>query len=69
MKSLKYFNNQYEKVLHSELSDEQKSREYASLMTEMEQVYNIPILKDLEWEKENKPVIAMYRKLSKSRKL
>jgi len=68
-KSLKWFNNEYEKILYSGLSEEQKSREYASLMTEMEKVYNIPILKDLTWEKENKAVIAMYRKLSMSRKL
>lgn len=68
MKDLKYFNNEYEKVLHSNLSDKQKTLKYSKLMTEMEQVYNIPILKNERWESENKAIIAMYRKLSMSRK-
>lgn len=68
-KSLKYFNDEYEKIHYSDLSDEQKGIKYAELMTEMEQLYKIPILKDEAWEQENKKIIAMYRKLSMSRAL
>lgn len=67
-KSLKWFNNEYEKVLHSVLSDKDKDMQYAALMSEMEQAFNIPMLKNEAWEKENKAVIALYRKISMSRK-
>lgn len=66
-KTLKYFNNEYEKILHSKLSNEQKTLKYSQLMTELEQYYDIPILKDEAWERKNRKVIAMYRKLSMSR--
>ncbi|MGJ9460699.1 hypothetical protein [Oceanobacillus sp. CF4.6] len=67
--TLAWFNNEYEKVLHSGLSDSQKSKEYANLMTEMEYKFKVPMLKDPEWEKENRSVIALYRKISNSRDL
>lgn len=66
---LAWFNNEYEKVLYSGLSDSQKSVEYGNLMTEMEHEFKIPMLRDQEWEKENRSVIALYRKISKSRDL
>jgi len=68
-KGLHYFNNEYENILHSELTEDSKALKYSHLMTEMEQVYKIPIIKDKLWEKENKAVIAMYRKISMSRNI
>ncbi len=68
-RTLAWFNNEYEKVFYSGLSDEQKSVEYGSLMTEMENEFKIPTLRNQEWEKENRSVIALYRKISKSRDL
>lgn len=67
--SLNLLNKEYEHILHSNLSDKQKTKEYAALMADMERIYNIPMLQKKEWEQENKSVIALYRKISMSRKL
>jgi hypothetical protein len=67
---LSELNKEYEDVLHaSTISKHEKSRRFAELMTEMEKDYDIPLLTSNEWEKENKAVIALYRKLSNSRYL
>jgi len=58
---------EYEEILQSDDTNEVKAMKLANLMTVMEGVYKIPMLKNAEWEKENKAVIAMYRKLSRSR--
>lgn len=68
-KTLSWFNNEYEKIFYSGLSDEQKDVEYKSLMSEMEYEFKIPMLRDEQWEKENRAVIALYHKISKSRDL
>jgi len=68
-KTLNWFNNEYEKILYSDLSDEQKDVEYKSLMSEMEYEFKVPVLRDELWEKDNRAVIALYRKIAKSRKL
>jgi hypothetical protein len=68
-KTLFLFNQEYEKILHDELSEDQKSRKYANLMTEMEREFKIPMLRNEEWEKENRKIIALYRKISMSRDL
>lgn len=60
---------EYEAILHSDLSDHCKSIKFANLMTVMEGVYKVPMLKNVEWEKGNKAVIVMYRKLSRSRSI
>lgn len=67
--TLQIINEKYERILHSEMSNRQKSREYAKLMTEMEKEFNIPVLKNEEWERENKAVVTLYRKISISRAL
>lgn len=41
----------------------------SGLMTEMEREYRIPPLQAPEWEKQNRKVIALYRKISMSRNL
>ncbi|SET48751.1 hypothetical protein SAMN05421676_10573 [Salinibacillus kushneri] len=66
-KLLGWFNHEYEKVLHSGLSNNEKDKQYSDLMTEMEHAFKIPMLGNQEWEKENRKVIALYRKISKSR--
>ncbi len=38
-------------------------------MTDMEGYFSIPMLKNEEWERENRKVMALYRKLSRSRAL
>lgn len=64
---LHYFNQIYENIMHSDASQEEKDRQLARLMTELEKVFNIPVLRDPEWEKENKAVVALYKKVSMSR--
>lgn len=68
-KTLAWFNSEYEKMLHCELSDNEKSVRYGNLMTDMEREYKIPMLRDKEWESKNRSVIALYRKISNSRNL
>jgi len=68
-KTLIDFNTAYEGILHSNLSSRDKTLKYSELMTEMEQVFNIPIVKDDEYEQANRAVIALYRKISMSRSL
>jgi len=69
MKSLKDFHTKYEAIHQSNLTDDQKGRKYADLMTEMEQVYKIPMIRNEAWEQENRKVIALYRKISMSRNI
>lgn len=69
MRTLKEINADYEKVLHSNLSNREKTTKYVELMNELERTYKIPVLKDETYERENKKVIALYRKISMSREL
>lgn len=69
IKSLFEINKEYENIHFSQLSEHQKTTKFSQLMTEMEQMYKVPILKDEYWEKENRSIIAMYRKISLSRTL
>lgn len=67
MKTLSQINDQYEEILHSDLTDDQKNIKFGLLMTEMERIYRIPVLRSADWEQRNKAVIALYRKISLSR--
>lgn len=69
MKNLKEFDNCYESLINSNKSNNEKSHKISELMTEMEKEFEIPILKNHEWEEENKAVTALYRKMSISRDL
>lgn len=69
MRTLKEINADYEKVLQSDLSSREKTKKYVELMNELEQTYKIPALKDETYERENKKVVALYRKISMSREL
>lgn len=57
----------YETIINSNRSSAEKDKALSNLMTEMEKIYQIPLLRDLEWEAKNKEVIALYRILSQSR--
>lgn len=47
----------------------QKDVRIAELMTIMERRYNIPMLRNEQWEKDNSYVISVYRTISNMRKL
>ena len=66
---LSQFNKRYEEIIHADLPNGEKNRRLAALMTEMEREFKIPVLRNEAWEKENKAVIALYRKISMSRTL
>jgi hypothetical protein len=68
--TIKEYNERYEEILHSsDLNSKEKTMELADLMTDMEYEFKIPMLRNEEWEKDNKKVIALYRKISMSRDL
>lgn len=69
MRTLRQINAVYEYIIHSDLSDRIKALKLSKLMMEMERGYGIPMIRDRDWEKENKAVVAMYRKISRSRNL
>ncbi|MEI2357186.1 hypothetical protein [Mesobacillus zeae] len=67
--NLAKFNQKYEAILHSDLSGEEKDKQLSKLMTEMESEFNIPSIRNEEWEKKTRAVIALYRKVSRTRGL
>ena len=67
-RTLSEINEDYERILHSSaLTNDQKAVKFADLLTEMEGRHNVPMLRNPEWESQNKAVIALYRKISLSR--
>lgn len=46
-----------------------KDKRLANLMTDLEQAYGIPILRDQEFEKENPFVVQLYRAVSEARNI
>ena len=64
---LSEINRTYESIIHSNFSEDKKAIKLARLMTDMEGYFSIPMLQDEKWESENRKVIALYRKISRSR--
>lgn len=62
------FETKYEEIMRDPSVPQRESR-LGELMTEMEGVFKIPMLKNTTWEKENPEVIELYRKVSDSRNL
>ncbi|GED34472.1 hypothetical protein BCE02nite_56130 [Brevibacillus centrosporus] len=67
MSRLSEIQREYEAILALDIKPFEKDKKLSALMTIMEGEFRIPLLRDKEWEENNKPVIAMYRKLSISR--
>lgn len=67
MKRLKEFENQFKEII--KCNDQRKDVQLAELMTKMERAFNIPILRDPEYEKNNRDVLELYLKVSMSREL
>jgi hypothetical protein len=51
------------------LTQDQKDKRLSELMTDMERVYNIPMLRNEQWERDNGYVISIYREISNMRNL
>lgn len=54
-------------IVESQKSNYQKDIELAEVLTEMEDEYMIPMLRDPEWESKHPNVIDTYRKISSMR--
>lgn len=65
--TLSEINREYEMIMNSNEPQHIKTMKLSSLMTDMEGFFSIPMLKNEEWENENRKVIALYRKISRSR--
>lgn len=68
-KILNWFQDEYEKIQGTNMPQDEKDLQYAGLMSEMEQEFQIPALRNPEWEQENRAIITLYKKISMSRKL
>lgn len=64
---------EYEKRFHVilEMNKDQseKDRLLSLLMTDLERRFNIPMVKDEAWERENPEIYALYREVAGSRSL
>jgi hypothetical protein len=69
VKTLAQINKEYEEIIHSIIKEPIRSRRLADLMDEMEMEYKIPVIRSEVWEIQNRAVIALYRKISRSRSL
>lgn len=65
---LSEINRLYEEILHSDLTQKKKDLKFSELMTYMERAFDIPFMRNKTYEENNPAIIAMYRKLSMSRK-
>lgn len=65
---LSQIHKQYEDIMSGGMSQQERNRRLSALMTEMEQVFQIPLLRSEEWERQHKAIIALYRKISLSRR-
>ncbi len=66
MNRLAEINEEYEQIMRSPAGPA-RDRALGHLMDRMKDEYRIPMLQDAEWERDNRAVIAMYRKISMSR--
>ncbi|WP_019375842.1 hypothetical protein [Virgibacillus halodenitrificans] len=69
MRTLAQINRDYEAIMYGQIQEPLKSRKLAGLMDELESAYNVPCLKNSEWESRNRSVISLYRRISLSREL
>lgn len=65
----KEYEQRFNTILGMKVSQEQKDKLLANLMTEMEQTFRIPMMKNEAWEEKNSQVYALYRKIADSRSL
>lgn len=66
--NLKEFNDEYENIMNADITESERFKKLADLMAKMERHYNIP-LRNEQWEKKHRKVMALYRKMSMSRDL
>lgn len=65
--TLSEYYQRYETVLNMPVSLIEKDKMLSALMTELENTFNIPMIKNEGWEKENPEIYSLYFKVSMSR--
>ena len=65
--SLTQLNQEYERIM-SQSEGADRDRALAALLDVIKHEYHVPLMQNVEWERKHKSVIALYRKVSMSRK-
>jgi tRNA A22 N-methylase len=63
------YETRFEYILGTKLEQKQKDKMLSGLMTDLERTFQIPMVKNEMWEKENPEVYALYHKIADSRLL
>lgn len=61
------FTKRFNEIVTSDTSEKNKNERLSTLMTDLEQAYNIPSLNDEKFNEENPFVIQLYRTVSEAR--
>lgn len=61
------FTKRFNEIVTSDTSEKTKTERLSTLMTDLEQAYNIPSLNDEKFNEENPFVIRLYRTVSEAR--
>lgn len=64
--TLKLFEERYEKIM-GESSLPRRDIRLGELMEEMEKTFQIPVLKNTDWESLNPEIVDLYQRVSNSR--
>jgi len=65
--NLEYYQGKFNELVETKGS--RRDILLANLMTQMEVIFNIPLMKNSDWEKDNPEIINLYREISFSRTL
>ena len=65
--SLAQLHREYERIMHADLHNADRDKALANLMDEIKRDFGVPLIRDPEWERCNRSVVALYRKVSESR--
>lgn len=65
--NLREYKQRYETIMNLSISPTEKDKMLSLLMTELENAFDVPMIKNEGWEKENPEVYALYFKVSASR--
>lgn len=67
MNALRSLHRDYEQILQSMTPGVDQDRALSALMDRIKAEFAVPLIHNPEWERKNKSVIALYRKVSHSR--
>jgi hypothetical protein len=63
------FTKRFKNILSSKTPQNIKDARLANLLSDLERAYNIPVLRNIEFEKENPFVMQLYRTVSEARNI